>query len=170
MYSKSGKIAGWDIGSNDLSSGKVHLRSQTGDTTRAIEVNGGTFYVQNNGKMYASDAEISGSITASTLNLTGNANVPAAKINGRLSVDQLDTSVITTSNLSAQTISANQITTGTLNGSNVNVTNLNASNITGGTIGLSRDNNFTFITLTNSRTGRSASFGTDEINLPGVQI
>ena len=74
LYSTSGQIGGWTIGTNELSSSKVHLRSQTGDTTRAIEVNNGnasTFYVQNNGYMNATNANITGNITTNNITATG---------------------------------------------------------------------------------------------------
>ena len=49
IYAANGEIGGWKITTNELYSDNVHLRSSSGNTTRAIEVNGGTFYVQNNG-------------------------------------------------------------------------------------------------------------------------
>lgn len=74
LYSTSGQIGGWTIGTNELYSSKVHLRSQSGDTTRAIEVNNGassTFYVQNNGYMNATNANITGNITTNNITATG---------------------------------------------------------------------------------------------------
>lgn len=71
MYSKSGKIAGWTINSDKLSSSNVTLSSKTGDTEKAINVNNGTFYVQNNGKMSATGATVQGTITTDNLTATG---------------------------------------------------------------------------------------------------
>lgn len=60
LSATEGEIGGWKIGTNDLHSDKVHLRSSTGDTTRAIEVNSGTFYVQNNGYFRSTSGKIGG--------------------------------------------------------------------------------------------------------------
>lgn len=81
----SGKIGEWEIGPNDLHSSNVYLRSNNGDTVRAIEVNGGTFYVQNNGYMKASSGNIAGwNILPSSIK-KGSTSFSASGTNGKLS-------------------------------------------------------------------------------------
>ena len=71
INSKVGNIGGWNIGESELYSNNVHLRSGSGNTLKAIEVNNGTFYVQNNGYVYARSGTIGG-WTLSSTGLTSN--------------------------------------------------------------------------------------------------
>lgn len=66
IESESGHIGGWSIGSDSISSTNVTLTSSTGNTTKAINVNNGTFYVQNNGYVYAKSGKIGGWTLSST--------------------------------------------------------------------------------------------------------
>lgn len=68
----SGEIGGWTIGTNDLHSTNVQLRSQSGNTVRAIEVNNGTFYVQNNGYLRSTSGKIGNWVIGSTSITNGN--------------------------------------------------------------------------------------------------
>lgn len=55
-----GRIGGWTINANTLKSSNVTLSSSSGNATKAINVNNGTFYVQNNGYVYAKLGKIGG--------------------------------------------------------------------------------------------------------------
>lgn len=61
MYSSSGEIGGWSIGKNTLSANGITLTANaSANTTKVIDVNSGTFYVQKNGYMYSSSGSIGG--------------------------------------------------------------------------------------------------------------
>ena len=109
MLSTSGKIGGWTIGIDSLTSAKVTLSSKAGDTEKAINVNNGTFYVQNNGYMKATNANITGVITTDNLTATG----------GNIS------------NLIASYITANNMSVGHVNVSGLNVTSSGGINMGG---------------------------------------
>ena len=76
----TGKIGGWIINANTLKSSNVTLNSGTGSATKAINVNDGTFYVQNNGYIYAKSGKIGGW----TLSPTTLANGKVTLGNGKL--------------------------------------------------------------------------------------
>jgi hypothetical protein len=84
IKANDGSIGGWSIGTTSLSSTNVTLSSASGTTSKAINVNGGTFYVQNNGYMYASSGLIGGwNINGSTLSGGGvTLNSNAGSISG----------------------------------------------------------------------------------------
>lgn len=65
-------------------------------------------------------ANITGTLTASQINAS-NLKVAAGNITGTLSVGQLDSSVITTSNFSAQTINADKIKSGTITSAGISL-------------------------------------------------
>ena len=112
--------------------------------------NNAPFRVTQKGYLYASDANISGTITATsgvfdnvTINNTCTINGGAIKT-GTIAADRLDSSVITTNNFSAQNINASKITSGTLSTDrleskvittdNFSAQNINADKITAGTL------------------------------------
>lgn len=145
MYSKSGKIAGWTINSDKLSSSNVTLSSKTGDTEKAINVNNGTFYVQNNGKMSATGATVQGTITTDNLTATGG------------SISNLTASNITATNLTMNsgsiTLGSNfKVTSdGTLTCSNASIKGtITASTISGSTVSGSTISGSTIYTGTNT--------------------
>lgn len=87
------------------------------------------FRVTQGGFLYAANAEIKGTITATsgvfdnvTINGTCTINGEAVKT-GKISASVLDSSVITTDNLSAQSISANKITGGSISSAGINIYN-----------------------------------------------
>ena len=82
VNSKLGNIGGWTIGETELYSNNVHLRSGSGNTLKAIEVNGNAFYVQNNGYVHASSGNIGGWSLNSTGLSKGNTRINASGDNG----------------------------------------------------------------------------------------
>ena len=71
IKANDGSIGGWSIGANTLSSTNVTLSSAAGSDKKAINVNGGVFYVLNSGFMYASSGTIGGwSISGSSFTST----------------------------------------------------------------------------------------------------
>lgn len=116
LKSTFGVIANWHIGADTLE-GKnntttyITLRSNLPeDTTHAIDVNNGVFYVQRNGKMFASNADIEGNINAKTGTI-GGWTIEADKLSG-------------SGTISGGTISGSSISGGNINiGSNFSVTN-----------------------------------------------
>ena len=80
LTARSGRIGGWTIEPNQLSSTKVILKSSSDNTAKAISVNNETFYVQNNGYVYAKSGKIGGwTLSGTTLK---NSNVTLG--NGKL--------------------------------------------------------------------------------------
>ena len=128
MYSKSGKIAGWTINSDKLSSSNVTLSSKTGANEKAININNGTFYVQNNGYMNASNANVNGTITTTNLTASGTVTINDAKINNA----SIKTATVDDATLTNCRISAGQITSGVLN--SARIPNLDAGKINTGTL------------------------------------
>lgn len=144
LYAKSGKIGGWALSdtalytsSNTNYLGTTGITASIGGTSRSNIVfkAGSNFGVNSSGTLYSksavlTDVDVSGKITATsgtiggcTINSSGVLQVKNANISGTISTDKLDSSVITTSNFSAQTINANKITSGTLNSAGVDIYN-----------------------------------------------
>lgn len=144
LYAKSGKIGGWALSdtalytsSNTNYLGTTGITAPIGGTSRSNIVfkAGSNFGVNSSGTLYSksavlTDVDVSGKITATsgtiggcTINSSGVLQVKNANISGTISTDKLDSSVITTSNFSAQTINANKITSGTLNSAGVDIYN-----------------------------------------------
>lgn len=169
----SGSIAGYNIGSGGSYSNAIYkrvdgsssdyevgMKATSGATDLAFYVkestdnwanSTNTFYIRNNGQLYAQDAVITGEINATSGNIggctisNGVLNVDAARITSgtiataripNLSADKITAGTIHVDRI--PNISAGKITSGTINASNVSVTNLNASNITSGTLSTSR--------------------------------
>ena len=93
-YSSSGIIGGWTLESNNLHSGTgtsyVGLDSNT-NNTYAIYAGNSTassapFRVTRAGKLYATDAEISGNITANSLTLGSGVTIASSNVSGLSSV------------------------------------------------------------------------------------
>lgn len=132
MKATSGEIASWKIGTNTLTSTygeKVVLKSATGDTTKAIQISD-DFYVQNNGKIHAANADIKGKITATS-----------GKIGGwSISGDDLTCGKVTLSGsdgkISGATISGSYISGGTVDGATVEGGTINGAEIIGGSINI----------------------------------
>ena len=91
--------------------------------------NSAPFRITQGGYLYASNANIKGTITATsgvfdnvTINGSCTINGEAVKT-GTISAAYLDSSVITTGNLSAQSINANKITGGSISSAGINIYN-----------------------------------------------
>lgn len=142
-----GKIGNWNI----HSTGYLYFSAQKNNEIYGIQLNpifsafnststifaigkktgtdwsAANFRVDGNGKLYATDAEITGNITAKTFTLGENASIPINKTTGSIDksrvpdltayyakIDVIESDYITTSELNAKTISADKITTGNL--------------------------------------------------------
>ena len=98
-------------------------------------------------KINASKVDITGVLTA--INNDTSTTINGNKITtGSITASQVSSSIITTTNFSAQNINADKIITGTLDGTKATITNINASNISSGTISTARLNS-DVITTTN---------------------
>ena len=80
VYAQSGSIAGWTLAADGLYKNvgnyEVKLRTTNGGTDAAIRVrntstSSNTFYVTNEGKLYAANADIKGKITSTSGNIAG---------------------------------------------------------------------------------------------------
>lgn len=155
----TGTVAGWEADDYGLNKGTIEL-SPNGGTSHTVNGRTGndwTFYANGNfgvttgGYLYADGATIKGKIeadsgyfkgdiTATNLTLTGSATIPAGKITGKLSVGQLDASVLNTSsrlnasNITYGTMSGSRITAGSITTDKLNVTNLSAVSTSTGSL------------------------------------
>ena len=139
-YLKSDRVVGSITSGENVVGFNV---SKAGLLTATNAVIYGTIYAKSGefaGELKAATGSFSGTVTATAgviggCNITnGTLYVTNANISGRIKANHLDSSIITTGNLSAQSISADQITAGTLDASKITVNNLNASNIKSGTL------------------------------------
>ena len=144
ITASSGKIGGWNIGTNDISGENGNYKaliskSAIGTSGNVVfgVYNGSawTCYMDGTGKLVASNADISGKITATSGSIGGCSisdgvlNVSAANITsgtiaaaripnlsadkittGTISTSRLDSSVITTGNFSSKTLSTSNLT------------------------------------------------------------
>lgn len=156
---------GWTISSSAIYNGKPSYSSQTTGIyigTDGISLGASRNYVRlsKNGYIYANNAEISGTITATAGEIGGceiengtlkveNANIVSIKANkitsGTMSANRISGGTIDATDVTIKNLNASNITSGTINGNNIKVTNLSASNITGGTLNCSN------VTLKNLR-------------------
>ena len=109
----SGKIAGWTIGSSTIYN-YVYADGSTTEYTKGVGMGTGTyafytgrtntmsstadcpFYVKNDGTLKATKATITGSITASSFELTGDAAIPPSKVTGLTNAKVTYTYVVST--------------------------------------------------------------------------
>ena len=143
VVAKGGTVA---AGLTAYTSGDNGVRIWAGSDINGI--NSAPFRVTQAGYLYASNANISGTITATsgvfdnvTINGTCTINGGAIKT-GTIAAARLESKVITTDNFSAQNINANKITSGTLSTNrleskvittdNFSAQNINANKITSG--------------------------------------
>lgn len=171
IVAQDGSIAGYNIGSGgsydnaiykrvsgDSSDYEVGLKATSGDTDLAFyvkestddwESSSNTFYIRNNGQLYAKNANITGTINATAGNIGGCSisdgvlNVAAANITSgtiaaaripNLSADKITVGVLHADRI--PNISADKITVGTLNADRI--PNISANKITSGTISTDR--------------------------------
>lgn len=191
----SGSIAGYNIGSGGSYSNAIYkrvdgssadyevgMKATSGTTDLAFYVkesvdnwanSTNTFYIRNNGQLYAQDAVITGEINATSGNIggctisNGVLNVDAARITSgtiataripNLSADKITAGTIHVDRIPS--LSADKITVGTLNADRI--PNISASKITSGTINASNvsvtnlnASNITSGTLSTSRLSSS---------------
>ena len=190
IVAQDGSIAGYNIGpggsysdaiyrrvSGNSSDYEVGLKATSGDTDLAFYVkestdnwgsSSNTFYVRNNGQLYAKNADITGEINATSGNIggctisNGVLNVGAANITSgtiataripNLSADKITAGVIDVDRI--PNLNANKITVGTLNADRI--PNISANKITSGTIDASA------VTVTNLNASNITS-GTLNVN------
>ena len=150
IKANDGTIGGWTISANALSSSNVTLSSASGTTSRAINVNGGVFYVQNNGYMYASSGIIGGwTISGSTLTGGG---VTLNSSTGTVSGGTIKGSAIDCTNFTVTSGGTIKATSGTVGG-----WTLGSDSLTGGA-------------LTLSSSGSISSSGAFTLSSAGVSI
>ena len=91
--------------------------------------NSAPFRVTQKGYLYAENANIKGTITATSgvfdnVTINGNCTINGEAVKtGTIDAERLDSSVITTGNLSAQSINANKITGGSISSAGINIYN-----------------------------------------------
>ena len=124
VVAKGGTVA---AGLTAYTSGDNGVRIWAGSDINGI--NSAPFRVTQAGYLYASNANISGTITATsgmfdnvTINGTCTINGGAIKT-GTIAAARLDSSVITTTNFNAQNINANKITSGVITTAGIDVAN-----------------------------------------------
>ena len=132
IVSTSGKIGGWSLSTNSLTTGTWGSSSSamlcTGSTTQKsiggspastsgwVFTAGANFGVTSSGALYANSAHISGEITATSGTIggasitDGTLTVPAAQVNGELTAATINGSKITANTITASQIATNAIT------------------------------------------------------------
>lgn len=136
ITASSGKIGGWDIGANDISGEKGNYKALISKS--AIGTSGNvvfgvyngtswTCYMDGVGKLVASNADISGKITATSGSIGG-----CSISNGVLNVSAANITSGTFDTARIPNLSASKITSGTLDP--VLIPNLSANKITSGTL------------------------------------
>lgn len=151
------KIGGWTIGDNSIEGKSGSYRALMSKS--AIGVSGNVVfgvyngskwsaYIDGVGKLYASGANIEGTIKSSNADIEGKIVANSGTIGGcsivngvlevgSANIKSLNASVINAGTINASYIpnlSASKLTSGTLDCSNLTVTNLSASSITSGTL------------------------------------
>lgn len=136
IKANDGSIGGWSIGATSLSSTNVTLSSAAGATSKAINVNSGVFYVQNNGYMYASSGVIGGwTISGSTLSGGG---VTLNSSSGTVSGGTIKGSAIDCTNFTVTSGGTIKATSGTVGG-----WTLGTNTLTGGALTLNSSGTIT---------------------------
>ena len=90
LTAKSGTIGGFTIGTSSIYKTKTSYSSTTAGVyigTDGIGLGAGTFYVTSAGKLYASNATITGTITSSNVNITGGSLKIPTSGSGYASID-----------------------------------------------------------------------------------
>lgn len=175
ITASTGEVGGWTIDTNSISGLNGNYKALISKSAIGLADNvvfgvydGSKWscYMDGVGKLYASNADIAGTINATSGNIGG-----CAINNGQLSIDaayinsgtfntaripDLNADKITAGTIHVDRIpsfSADKITSGTINAGVVSVINLNASNITAGTMSADRINGGTIdaskVTVTN---------------------
>lgn len=181
LYSTSGQIGGWNIGTNKLSGGSMSInadgsmsgpnwsisssgyavftdvRVTNGNSSQAAAtklLDFSSFYVQKNGFMHASDADIAGKITATSGSIAGN-----------LVTSGINASNITSGRLNISDGSGHYLRMGFREGDNPFVSGLNV-----GGYGINMHGNGISNVNAISLNGNTASWGGNINVLGGVQI
>ena len=153
INASSGTIGGFTIGSTDISAEggayRVFIGNGSGTYADFLVVRTGSngnyqypFYVRSNGTMYASNATISGNITATSgtfqnCTITNSCSVPASTVSGTLStntIPNLSASKITSGTMSASRISGGTMTGVTLSGGRVAGSDVSGLSVSGDVI------------------------------------
>lgn len=161
IVSTSGKIGGWSLSTNSLTTGTWGSNGSamlcTGSTTQKsiggspastsgwVFTAGANFGVTSSGALYANSAHISGEITATSGTIggasitNGKLTVPAATVSGELTAATINGSKITANSITAGQIAASAITADELaadavTAAKINVDNLSAISASMGTL------------------------------------
>lgn len=132
IVSTSGKIGGWSLSTNSLttgtwgssgsamlctgSTGQKAIGGSPASTSGWVFTAGANFGVTSSGALYANSAHISGEITATSGTIggasitDGTLTVPAAQVNGELTAATINGSKITANTITASQIATNAIT------------------------------------------------------------
>lgn len=148
INASSGTIGGFTIGSTDISAEggayRVSIGNGSGTYADFLVVRTGSngnyqypFYVRANGTMYASNATISGNITATSgtfqnCTITNSCSVPASTVSGTLSTNTIPN--LSASKITSGTMSASRISGGTMTGVTMSAGIVNASSVNGMTV------------------------------------
>lgn len=122
----SGTIGGWTIGEHSIHIGENSNTTYIGDTNNsaAFSAGNGAFYVQHSGFLYAKNASIEGSVTA-TSGIIGGCNIEG----GNLKVDSAHIISIDANKINAGTISvALNLSAATITGGSITGTTINNGN------------------------------------------
>lgn len=151
IVSTSGKIGGWSLSTNSLTTGTWGSSSSamlcTGSTTQKsiggspastsgwVFTAGANFGVTSSGALYANSAHISGEITATSGTIggasitDGTLTVPAAQVNGELTAATINGSKITANTITADQIAAGAIKTDELDANAVTSVKIKAGEV-----------------------------------------
>ena len=148
INASSGTIGGFTIGSTNISAEggayRVFIGNGSGTNADFLVVRTGSngnyqypFYVRANGTMYASNATISGNITATSgtfqnCTITNSCSVPASTVSGTLSTNTIPN--LSASKITSGTMSASRISGGTMTGVTMSSGIVNASSVNGMTV------------------------------------
>ena len=204
ITAKDGSIAGYNIGpggsydnalykrvSGDDTDYEVGLKATNGDTDLAFYVkestdgwssSSNTFYVRNNGQLYAKNADITGKITASSGSIGGCSisdgvlNISAANITSgtiataripNLSADKITAGTIDVDripNISADKITSGTISTSRLSSSVITTSNFSSKDLSTGNLTVTGGSKLGFWTVTSSG-GLTCGSGTSSVGM-----
>lgn len=120
LANSGSKIGPWNITDSSIWYGNASYGNASGIYlgTSGLSI-GNKFKVDNSGKLTATDANITGTISASSLTLTGSATIDAAKVSGTLSAATISGNNISGGTITGTTISGNTISGGSVSGTSI---------------------------------------------------
>ena len=138
MTAKSGFIGKYTITGNELYTGTGDRRTGIGGARAfwagAEKSAEAPFRVDYDGDLVATNANITGKITATDLTLTGSAKIPAAKISDTLKASQIDSNAIEARHINAKAVTASKIDTGAITADKISTGAITATKIKDGEV------------------------------------